>query len=234
MLKLGTYLEKIEDNLNISPATFELIKLLITVSFIAHMFGCFWFFTSTQTTEPENSWYHEVTDSDTIPKMYVASLYWAFTTMTTVGYGDISANSVPEKWYSIIIMMLGATVFGYILANIASLMGELDARGSRVSANITSMTEYLTEKNIHQNLVNSIKSHIRFNLASTSVFDERSILQKLPASLAKKLFLHHNHEVLENITLFKHLKTTGITMYVFNLLYPAQYADGHIIFEEDR
>ncbi|GMH57191.1 hypothetical protein TrLO_g1723 [Triparma laevis f. longispina] len=233
LLKLGTYLERIEDSLSISPATFELFKLLITVTFIAHMFGCFWFFTSNQTTEEENSWYYGLSDTETIEDKYIASLYWAFTTMTTVGYGDISASSVQEKWYAIVIMILGATVFGYILANIASLTGELDARGNRVSASITSMTEYLTEKNIHQNLVKSIKNHIRFNLSSTSVFDERSILQKLPSSLAKKLFLHHNHEVLNNICLFKHLKSTGITIYIFNLLYPAQYADGHIIFEED-
>ncbi|GMH86647.1 hypothetical protein TrVE_jg10696 [Triparma verrucosa] len=233
LLKLGTYLEKIEDEFSINPAAFELFKLLLQVTFIAHMFGCFWFFTSVQTTEVEHSWYYSLEDTDTIEDKYIASLYWAFTTMTTVGYGDIPAMSVPEKWYAVIIMMLGATVFGYILAHIATLMGQLNARESRVNANITSMTEYLSEKNIQKGLVKSIKTHIRFNLSCTSVFDEYSIMQKLPTSLARKLFYHNHKETLTNICLFNYLKSTGVIMYVFNMLYPAQYADGHEIFAEN-
>ena len=53
LLKLGTYLEKIEEYFNLNPAAFELIKLLLQVTFIAHLFGCFFFFTSQQTTEGE-------------------------------------------------------------------------------------------------------------------------------------------------------------------------------------
>ena len=45
---------------------------------------------------------------------YISSLYWAFTTMTTVGYGDLTSNGTSLT-YSIIVMILGATVFGYIV-----------------------------------------------------------------------------------------------------------------------
>ena len=64
-------------------------------------------------------------------------------------------------WYGVIIMMLGATVFGYILANIATLMGQLNARESKVNANIRATDEFLSEKNIGKTLQKNIKTHIR-------------------------------------------------------------------------
>ena len=65
------------------------------------------------------------------------------------------------------------------------------------------------------------------------MFDEYSILQKLPTSLGRKLFFHNHRETVKNICVFNHIRQTGVTMYVFALLHPAQFADGHTIFMEN-
>jgi len=65
------------------------------------------------------------------------------------------------------------------------------------------------------------------------VFDEHGIIAKLPTTLARKLFFHNNSEILKSICLFKYLKQTGIMMYIFDLLKPAQFSDGCYIFREN-
>jgi hypothetical protein len=42
---------------------------------------------------------------------YITALYWAVTTMSTVGYGDISASTDAEKTFSVVAMLLGTSVF---------------------------------------------------------------------------------------------------------------------------
>ncbi|XP_022784223.1 uncharacterized protein LOC111324830 isoform X2 [Stylophora pistillata] len=46
--------------------------------------------------------------------------WWAFVTMTTVGYGDTSPKSVPARLYSILWMLLGMVAFSVLTANVTS------------------------------------------------------------------------------------------------------------------
>jgi len=51
-------------------------------------------------------------DSDDLnQRLYITSLYFITTTITTIGYGDIFGVSLPEKLYIILVMFLGILVF---------------------------------------------------------------------------------------------------------------------------
>ena len=45
---------------------------------------------------------------------YVTSSYWAFSTLTTVGYGDISAYTIQERTYSMAMMLVGVTWYVFL------------------------------------------------------------------------------------------------------------------------
>ena len=50
------------------------------------------------------------------------SLYWSFTTMTTVGFGDITGATGLEQSFSIIAMGIGGFTFALIVGSIGDLI----------------------------------------------------------------------------------------------------------------
>ena len=134
-------MKNVEDYISISPATLKMFKLLFNITFIAHIFACVWFYVSTIPEEdgniPQNNWWINIGIDDTSSKAtaglhevstnlgekYTAAIYWAFTTMTTVGYGDVTPQTLPEKWMAIIAMILGATIFGFVVGSVSSMVG---------------------------------------------------------------------------------------------------------------
>ena len=64
---------------------------------------------------------------------YIVSIYWATTSMSTTGYGDIAPVSLPEVVFSTFVLILGGFAFAYMVANIA-LMLEKVTKCSFVSA----------------------------------------------------------------------------------------------------
>lgn len=59
---------------------------------------------------------------------YVASIFWVFTTMTTIGFGDIVPQNAVERLVAISIMILSVFMFAYTVNSIGSLLSSINER----------------------------------------------------------------------------------------------------------
>ena len=93
LAKLKRMLIKIEDYIasNTLATLFVFFRLLSVVFFIAHWTACWWYYIGSQDMAVHpTTWVNsaKIQNKENFDK-YITALYWAFTTMTTVGYGDI-------------------------------------------------------------------------------------------------------------------------------------------------
>jgi hypothetical protein len=99
---------------------------------LINLLGCIWWFVAVL-EGLENSWVayagvnFELEDAADVSQ-YVTSVYFAMTVLTTVGFGDITPQTVAEMIVTIIFMAIGIFYFGYIVNAVAQITTMLSSK----------------------------------------------------------------------------------------------------------
>ena len=98
---------------------------------VTHIVACSWIIFANLDPDQANSWisgYKEVNRSE----LYLTSFYFTVTTITTVGYGDMSASTFMEQIICIFIMLAGVIAFSLSSGALTNYISEQN-RKSRFS-----------------------------------------------------------------------------------------------------
>lgn len=109
----------------------SLVQLLITIIFIVYFLGCLWYwfqhlvnddrYSSKTDSSNEGSFeYYYGLRSLSSEHVALRSSYFMLTTIATVGYGDFLPRNVYEMAFIAVIMLLGVTIFAFIMGNFNS------------------------------------------------------------------------------------------------------------------
>jgi len=84
-----------------------------------HFCACSWYLAASFSPDDSHTWVHSKGIEDMAPAVhYLYSIYFVVTVFTTVGFGDISANTTWEMTCVIILMIIGILVNSYLLSQI--------------------------------------------------------------------------------------------------------------------
>ena len=188
-----------------NPGALRVAKFLVSVLILMHWLACIWFFTAFASGFPADSWAARANIVDSGPvAQYIRSLYWTITTMTTVGYGDITPARSVEYVLSAIIMLMGASLYAFIIGSIASLLSSIQAAKNSHWERIDSVTEFLRQRHVPAEIDAKVRNYYEYIWERYRGLDKNEMLNDLPGPLRLEILLHLASNMLETVPLFKH------------------------------
>ena len=118
---------------------------------------------------------------------YLSAMYWAFTTLTTVGYGDIVPVNNDERIFTVVMEFVGLTVFGMVIGTITQIAADFNVQKKLMNERTQEVDQYMRERGLSKGLQRRIRSFYEYYLERKSVFNVSEVLSEVSSTLKHEL-----------------------------------------------
>lgn len=146
---------------------------------------------------------YELIYSATVPECYLRSLYWAYITMITTGFGDIVPLTISETVWVIISMYIGVVITTCAIANLQLLVTNMDAARTNFQLKMDSLKMYMVYRRLPQALQNRITSFYDYQWDLLRGADEQEFLSELPKSLQQQVANYMSRDLLKTLPVLR-------------------------------
>lgn len=160
---------------------------------------------------------------------YLQAIYWTSTTLTTIGYGDLTPVTAPQTIYTIFIQILGAGLYGFVIGNIASLIANIDVAKTQFREKLERINTFLRYRSIPADLQTRVNDYYEYLWNSIRGHEEATILDELPLSLRTQIAFHINSEIIEKVPIFQGAGEQLIRDVILNLQATVFLPDDYIV-----
>ncbi|XP_052340211.1 potassium voltage-gated channel subfamily H member 2-like [Oncorhynchus keta] len=193
-----------------------LFLLMCTFALIAHWLACIWYAIGSVERNGSIGWLHTLGESlgkhynDTvrgsgpsIKDKYVTALYFTFSSLTSVGFGNVSPNTNSEKIFSICVMLIGSLMYASIFGNVSAIIQRLYSGTARYHTQMLRVREFIRFHQIPNPLRQRLEEYFQHAWSYTNGIDMTAVLKGFPECLQADICLHLNRTLLENCKAFK-------------------------------
>jgi len=240
--KLREFIMRLEIEYNVHHGISRMIKIVMLIMLVTHLVGCFWFLiglTGGDGTDLNGGWvyryYLQLSDK---PTQYVASMYWAFSTLTTVGYGDISARTPQEQIYAMVMMLVGVSWYAYIVSSMSTIMSSFDAQNKAVRDKMLCVNEFIRTAKLPSELSKQVRDFFEFKLGRSqhaflisSNYNVDELLDELGSGLRADVLLYMDRHLISKIP-FLQDKVPQFVADIISMFQPMVFQEGNFICKE--
>jgi hypothetical protein len=238
IFKIGKLMYKLEEYIvtDTLSSIVDAIKLLTIILYVGHWLAWLFYFIGDYESSAEPlSWItvNKIIDSSLFTK-YMTSYYWAFTTMTTVGYGDITPNTNNEMLFVMFGMIVAWGVFAYSVGSIGTIVNKSNLMTAEFRTRMLHINQFLMKRDIPNELRLKIMSYLDYLCEYKRMYklDEEEALNMLNDNLRDQVIACINGNMLNNSGVFQAFNIIVLSQLTFKLRHHTYAIDDPIMEEE--
>ncbi|XP_076390677.1 potassium voltage-gated channel seizure isoform X5 [Megachile rotundata] len=195
-----------------------LLLLMGTFALIAHWMACIWYAIGNAerpTLKSKVGWLdilandthqfysHNNTGGPSKKSRYITALYFTFSSLTSVGFGNVAPNTDAEKIFTIIVMLIGSLMYASIFGNVSAIIQRLYSGTARYHTQMLRVREFIRFHQIPNPLRQRLEEYFQHAWTYTNGIDMNSVLKGFPECLQADICLHLNRNLLNNCRAFE-------------------------------
>ncbi|XP_069956139.1 potassium voltage-gated channel protein eag isoform X3 [Cherax quadricarinatus] len=228
LLRLGRVVRKLDRYLEYGAAM--LILLLCFYMLVAHWLACIWY--SIGKSDADNgiqySWLWKLANVTQTPyayivsngsntlelingpskkTMYVTSLYFTMTCMTSVGFGNVAAETDNEKIFTICMMIIAALLYATIFGHVTTIIQQMTSATAKYHEMLNNVREFMKLHEVPKALSERVMDYVVSTWAMTKGIDtnkvETEVLNYCPKDMKADICVHLNRKVFNEHPAFR-------------------------------
>ncbi|XP_029942124.1 potassium voltage-gated channel subfamily H member 7-like [Salarias fasciatus] len=197
-----------------------LMLLMCIFALIAHWLACIWYAIGNVEKpylEHKIGWldnlgvsigkkynYSDPSSGPSIKDKYVTALYFTFSSLTSVGFGNVSPNTNSEKIFSICVMLIGSLMYASIFGNVSAIIQRLYSGTARYHLQMLRVKEFIRFHQIPNPLRQRLEEYFQHAWTYTNGIDmNMEVLKGFPECLQADICLHLNKSLLQGCKAFR-------------------------------
>ncbi|XP_040509294.1 potassium voltage-gated channel subfamily H member 4 isoform X2 [Gallus gallus] len=213
LLRLLRLLQKLD---RYSQYSAMVLTLLMSVfALLAHWMACIWYVIGRKEMESNDpltwdiGWLHELgkrleapyinnsVGGPSIRSAYIASLYFTLSSLTSVGFGNVCANTDAEKIFSICTMLIGALMHAVVFGNVTAIIQRMYSRRSLYHTRMKDLKDFIRVHRLPQQLKQRMLEYFQTTWSVNNGIDANELLRDFPDELRADVAMHLNKDILQ-------------------------------------
>ncbi|XP_043283700.1 potassium voltage-gated channel protein eag isoform X2 [Venturia canescens] len=224
LLRLGRVVRKLDRYLEYGAAM--LILLLCFYMLVAHWLACIWYSIGRSDADSgvQYSWLWKLanvtqspysylwTNASTVPEliagpsrrtMYVTALYFTMTCMTSVGFGNVAAETDNEKIFTICMMIIAALLYATIFGHVTTIIQQMTSATAKYHDMLNNVREFMKLHEVPKALSERVMDYVVSTWAMTKGLDTDKVLNYCPKDMKADICVHLNRKVFNEHPAFR-------------------------------
>jgi len=184
---------RLEVRASIAYQRVALYKFLIILMLISHWLSCLWAMTLTLVDDGPNvrRWVDAIDaldpdgkkTQDSLPHLYIASLYFVSYTITSVGYGDLGPVNTAERVFCTAMIFVSGMSWAYVLGQVCGIVGSMGIMEQEFRKSMDDLNYMMQDRELPQEMRRRLRSFFLSTKDMTRHTQQQLLLQKMSPAL---------------------------------------------------